>query len=59
MISTPLHSYYSVKCLALSTSKLLSIIYIIRAKEKRKAKEEFAENNMRGSLGCWEGMARN
>jgi hypothetical protein len=28
-------------------------------KEKRKAKEEFAENNTRESLGCWEDMGRN
>jgi hypothetical protein len=30
-----------------------------RTKEKRKAKEELAENNMRRSLGCWEDMVRN
>jgi hypothetical protein len=30
-----------------------------RIKEKRKPKEELAENNMRGSLGCWEDMGRN
>jgi hypothetical protein len=30
-----------------------------RTKEKRKAKEELAENYMRGSLGCWEGMGGN
>jgi hypothetical protein len=28
-------------------------------KEKRKATEEFAGNNTRGSLGCWEDMGRN
>jgi hypothetical protein len=27
--------------------------------EKRKAKEELTENNMRGSLGCCEDMGRN
>jgi hypothetical protein len=27
--------------------------------EKRKAKEELAENNRRGSLGCWVDMGRN
>jgi hypothetical protein len=27
-----------------------------RAKENRKAKEDLAENNIRGSLGCWEYM---
>jgi hypothetical protein len=30
-----------------------------RIKEKRKAKEELAENNTRGSFGCWEDVARN
>jgi hypothetical protein len=30
-----------------------------RTNEKRKAKEELAENNMRGSLGYWEDMGRN
>jgi hypothetical protein len=27
-----------------------------RTKEKRKAKEEMAENIMRGSIGSWEDM---
>jgi hypothetical protein len=27
-------------------------------KGKRKVKEEFAENNTRGSLDCWEDMGR-
>jgi hypothetical protein len=30
-----------------------------RTKEKRKADEELAENNTRGSPGCWEDMGRN
>jgi hypothetical protein len=30
-----------------------------RTKEKRKAKEELAENNKKGSLGCWEDTGRN
>jgi hypothetical protein len=30
-----------------------------RIKEKRKAKEELAENNTRGNFGCWEDMGRN
>jgi hypothetical protein len=30
-----------------------------RTKEKRKAKEELAENNTTGSLRCWEDMGRN
>jgi hypothetical protein len=30
-----------------------------RTNEKRKAKEELAENSTRGSLGCWEDMGRN
>jgi hypothetical protein len=28
-------------------------------RKKRKAKEKLAENNTRGSLGCWEDMGRN
>jgi hypothetical protein len=28
-------------------------VELTRAKEKRKAKEELAEKNTRGSLGCW------
>jgi hypothetical protein len=31
----------------------------IRTKEKRKAKEELAENNMRGRLGFWKDMVSN
>jgi hypothetical protein len=30
-----------------------------RSKEKRKAKEELAENNMKEVIGCWEDMGRN
>jgi hypothetical protein len=30
-----------------------------RVKEMKKDKEESAEDNTKGSLGCWEDMGRN
>jgi hypothetical protein len=38
---------------------LWNVRKVTRTEEKKKAKEELAENNTRGSFGCWEDMQRN
>jgi hypothetical protein len=36
-----------------------AIVAHTRTKETGKTKEKLAQNNTRGSLGCWEDMRRN